>query len=91
MPANSSPTSSQARWIAHSALTRSPRDDRHGAAHEQRVVEHQELRVEQPREVRAAAGGQSRADGGELLARALARALEPPQLAVHVCRRHRRT
>ena len=56
-------------WTAHSALTRCSRTIVGGARHQHRVVEHQQLRVEQRRQLRAAAARQRAPDVDQLLAR----------------------
>ena len=57
-------------------------DQRPRAADEQRVVEHQQLRVEQRRQLGARPGAQLAANGRDLLPRSLPRALEPRHLVV---------
>ena len=52
-----------------------------GARNEQGIVEHQELRVEERRQLRAAPPRHARANVGELLARPLPALLEPRDLA----------
>ena len=65
-------------------------DQIRGAADQHRIVEHQQLRVEDGGEIGALQLRDARANLLQLLARALARALECRQLARHALRRNRK-
>ncbi len=72
-------------------MTRSSRMMARGAAQEHRVVEDQELRIEQRRQVAAGALGQPFADLAQLRVRALAGAIERAQFVVDPFRGNRET
>ena len=61
------------------------------ARDQQRIVQHQDLRVEQRRQFGARARAEPLPDCRDLLARSLAGALEPRDLGRYLRRRHRRT
>ena len=63
--------------------------DLFGASDQRRVVEHQDLRVEDRRELGAAGLGDARADVLQLMARLLARRLQHRDLALDPIRRNR--
>ena len=90
MSSKTAASSSSARCTAHSAFTRSSRTTTAARPDEHRIIEHQQLRVEDRRQVGALELGDASADLLELLARSLTRALERGQLTGDAIERDRK-